>query len=66
MDDETESTIESFEVIPNSETLKNIKEGRTSNFDEFLSKHGYDTAILELRSNESSRPLTEYLAEKDK
>ena len=47
------------------EGLQDIKEGRTSTFDEFLSKHGYDAAILELRSNGSSIPLTEYLAKKD-
>ena len=72
-DDEIESSIETLEIRYNPESLKgieeelqDIKEGRTSTFDEFLSKHGYDAAILELRSNESSRPLTEYLAEKDK
>ena len=48
------------------EGLQDIKEGRTSTFDEFLSKHGYDAAILDLRRNESSRPSTKYLAEKDK
>ena len=47
------------------EGLQDIKEGRTPTFDKFLSKHGYDAAILELRSNESSRPLTEYLTKKD-
>lgn len=73
MDDEIESAIETLEIMSNPESLEiieeglqDIKEGRTSTFDEFLSKHGYDAAILNLRSNESSRPLTEYLAEKDK
>ena len=72
MGDDIESAIETLEIMSNPESLKgieeglqDIKEGRTSTFDEFLSKHGYDAAILELRSNESSRPLTEYLAKKD-
>ena len=73
IDDEIESAIETIEVMANPETLKgieeglqDIKEGRTYTFDEFVKKHGYDVAILEQRSDESSRLLTEYLAEKAK
>ena len=72
MDDEIESAIETLEIISNPESLKGIEEGlqdinerRTSTFDEFLSKHSYDAGILELRSDESARPLTKYLAKKD-
>ena len=73
IDDEIKSAIETIEIMANPETLKgieeglqDIKEGRTYTFDEFVKKHGYDVAILEQRSDESSRPLTEYLAEKAK
>ena len=73
IDDEIESAIETIDVMSNPESLKgieeglqDIKEGRTYTFDDFVKKHGYDVAILEQRSDESSRPLTEYLAENAK
>lgn len=52
IDGEMESTIETLEVMSNPKTLKgrgeglqDIKEERTSTFDDFVNKHGYDIVI---------------------